>query len=93
MQYVLDRALRLLPGVGNGLDGLVSADRGQVELVDKEVVWVLGLDVPVGPYVGGKVAQIECDDDPGRLRPLELHHSRGRNRKLRAAAIIARLCG
>src|SRR5664280_946452 len=65
VQYVVDRARRLLPGVGNGLDGLVHADRVQVELVDQEVVGVFGLDVPVGQYLSGKVAQVESDDDLG----------------------------
>src|ERR1035437_3242959 len=65
VQYVVDRARRLLPRVGNGLDSLVHTDRVQVELVDQEVVGVFGLDVPVGQYLGGKVAQVECDDDLG----------------------------
>src|ERR1035437_2182925 len=63
VQYFVDSALRLLPGVGSGLDGFVHADRVQVELVDQEVVGVFGLDVPVGPCFGGEVGQVECDDD------------------------------
>jgi hypothetical protein len=47
------------------LDRFVHADRVQVELVDQEVVWVFGLDVPVGQCFGRKVAQVECDDDLG----------------------------
>jgi hypothetical protein len=47
------------------LDGFVHADRVQVELVDQEVIRVFDLDVPVGQYLGWKVAQVECDDDLG----------------------------
>ena len=43
----------------------MHADRVQVKLVDQEVVGVFGLDVPVGQCFGGKVAQVECDDDLG----------------------------
>ena len=68
VQYIVDRARWFLPGVGNGLDSLVYADRVQMELVDKKVVWVFGLDVPVGQNFGGKVAQVERDDDLGRAR-------------------------
>lgn len=56
---------RAWPKVGNGLDGFVHADRVQVELGDQKVVGVFGLDVPVGQYLGGKAAQVECDDDLG----------------------------
>ena len=38
VQHVVDGARRFLPGVGHGLNGLVHADRVQMELVDKKVV-------------------------------------------------------
>jgi hypothetical protein len=54
VQHVVDGARRSLPGVGHGLDGLVHADGVQMELVDKEVVGMSGLDVPVGQDFSGK---------------------------------------
>jgi hypothetical protein len=54
VQHVVDSARRSLPAVGHGLDGLVHAGRLQVELVDKEVVGMSGLHVPVGQDFGGK---------------------------------------
>lgn len=38
VQYIVDGAWRSTPGVGNGLNGLVHADRVQVKLVNHEVV-------------------------------------------------------
>ena len=68
VQHVIDGARRSLPGVGHRLDGFVHADRVQMELVDKEVVGMSGLDVPIAQDFSGKVVQARDQSGPGSRR-------------------------